>query len=158
MQVYESMVDEREVDLLPPTTQSLEDAPCGDTPIESVAMAPGASRSTDATMTDGADLCGDTPADETGTILWRHVAFHVVRSPNQGGANGLSAQITLPQTRGGDRSPKMWVDLLIGLFLNFLTHKALGSLPSFSMTPITCSTFSDISLLWRFMTMFSPRV
>ena len=66
----ESVMDEREVDLLPPTVvQSLDDVPCDDTAINSVAMAPGALRSTDATLTDGTDPCGDTPADETGVIL-----------------------------------------------------------------------------------------
>ena len=34
--------------------------------------------------------------------------------------------------------------------------KASGSLPVFSMIPIRCSTFSDVTLLWRFMTIFLP--
>jgi hypothetical protein len=49
----ESVMDERDVDLSPSTTvQSLEDAPCGDTRIEPVSMARGASRGTDATLAD----------------------------------------------------------------------------------------------------------
>jgi hypothetical protein len=49
----ESVMDERDVEISPSTTvQSLEDAPCGDTRIEPVAMARGASRGTDATLTD----------------------------------------------------------------------------------------------------------
>jgi hypothetical protein len=74
-------------------------------------MARETSRSTDATLTDRTDLCGDTPADETGTILWRHVAFHIVRNPNQGGPNDILAEIMLPHTRGGDESLRMSVDL-----------------------------------------------
>ena len=38
---------------------------------------------------------GDAPVDETGIILWRHVAFHVTRSSIQGQLNGLLAEITL---------------------------------------------------------------
>jgi hypothetical protein len=45
-----SAMGERDVNLLPHTTvQSLEDVPCGNTPIKLVAMARGASRNTDAT-------------------------------------------------------------------------------------------------------------
>jgi hypothetical protein len=108
----ESVIDKRGVHLLPPTTvQSLEGAPCGDTPIEPVAMAREASPSIDATLTDRTDSCGHTPADETRTILWRHVAFHIVRSLHDGGPKDLLPQITLPQTEGGDESLRMWVDL-----------------------------------------------
>jgi hypothetical protein len=150
-----SAMDERDVDIFPHTTvQRLEDAPCGDTAVKPVATARGASCSTDATLIDESDLGGDTPADGTGTILWRHVAFHVVRSPYQGDLNELLAQVTLPQTEDEmhvRRPPSGSV------CLNILTHKASGSLSSFRITLTRCSTFSDISLLWRFVTIFSPR-
>jgi hypothetical protein len=99
--LYKSVIDERGVDLLPPiAVQSLEDAPCDDTPIESVAMTRETLRSTTATLTDRTDFCGDTPADEIRTILRRHVAFHIVRSPNQGGPNDILAEIMLSQDIG----------------------------------------------------------
>ena len=43
------------------------------------------------------------------------------------------------------------------IYLDILTNKALGSRWLFVITPVRCSTSSDISSLWLFMMMFSPR-
>jgi hypothetical protein len=53
---------------------------------------------------------------ERGTMCWKHVPFHIVRSHIQGQPNEPLAQITQPRARGGDESPGMWVDLWIWLF------------------------------------------
>jgi hypothetical protein len=68
----------------PPPSRPRGDAPCGGGLIELVAMARGASHNTDVTLTDGMDASGDAPADDIGTILWKYVAFHIIRSPPKG--------------------------------------------------------------------------
>jgi hypothetical protein len=66
----ESVMNERGIDILPLiTVESPEDALCGDTLIELVAMARGASGSTDASLTDRTNFCGDTPVYEPRTIV-----------------------------------------------------------------------------------------
>jgi hypothetical protein len=103
-----SVMDKRNIKLLPPTSvQSIEGARCGYTQVEPVAMPRGASRSTGATLTDRIDFCRDTPAYKPGTILWRYIAFRIVRSPNRGDPNHLSVQIMLPCIGGGDESLEM---------------------------------------------------
>jgi len=54
---------------------------------------------TDVTSADGTDLSGDAPVDKIGTILWRHVAFHIIRSPIQGQPKELFAKIMLPRAK-----------------------------------------------------------
>jgi hypothetical protein len=66
--------------LLPTTTQSVEDALYDDIPIEPVAMARETLHNTDATLTDEMESCGDTSAHKAVTILWKYVAFYIVRS------------------------------------------------------------------------------
>jgi hypothetical protein len=114
----EPMMGERDVDPLALTAvQSIEGIPCGDTQVEPVAMARGASRSTDAILTDRTNSRGNTPADETGTLLWRHVAFYIVRSLLDRKPKNLLAQITLPQTESEDENKRMWVGLSLDRFI-----------------------------------------
>jgi hypothetical protein len=49
----------------------------------------------------------DVGAEETRTILWRHVAFHTIRSPVEGRPNILVAKLTLLHTKGEDRKPRV---------------------------------------------------
>jgi hypothetical protein len=105
--------DKGNVNPLSPTpTQSLGNAPHGDTSTKPVTMTRGASHSADVvlmdgTATDGMDLRTDASVDGLGTILWRHVAFRVVHSPIPGRPNELVALISLPGTKGEDRWPQM---------------------------------------------------
>lgn len=55
-------------------------------------------------VTDDGYLAGD---DETGTILWRHVEFCIVRNPESGRPNVLVAIVTMVHTKGEDRKPRM---------------------------------------------------
>jgi hypothetical protein len=55
-------------------------------------------------VTDDGYLAGN---EETGTILWRHISFHVVRSPIPDRPNVLFAIVTLLHTKGEDRKPRM---------------------------------------------------
>lgn len=55
-------------------------------------------------VTDDGYLAGD---DDTGTILWRHVDFCIVRNPVPGGRNVLAAIVSLLHTKGEDRKPRM---------------------------------------------------
>lgn len=55
-------------------------------------------------VTDDGYLAGD---EETGTILWRHVEFCIVRNPVPEGRNILAAIVTLLHTKGEDRKPRM---------------------------------------------------
>ncbi|GLA33112.1 hypothetical protein AnigIFM63326_002391 [Aspergillus niger] len=55
-------------------------------------------------VTDDGYLAGD---DETGTILWRHVEFCIVRNPEPGRPNILAAIVTLIHTKGEDRKPRI---------------------------------------------------
>ncbi|KAH2953360.1 hypothetical protein KXW43_006711, partial [Aspergillus fumigatus] len=55
-------------------------------------------------VTDDGYLAGD---DETGTILWRHVEFCIVRNPEPGRPNILAAIVTLTHTKGEDRKPRI---------------------------------------------------
>jgi hypothetical protein len=45
--------------------------------------------------------------EETGTILWRHVEFYIIRNPVPGRCNLLTAIVTLLHTKGEDRKPRM---------------------------------------------------
>ena len=45
----------------------------------------------------------DAGADGTRTILWRHVAFHIIRSPVKRRPNVLMAKLTLLHTECEDR-------------------------------------------------------
>lgn len=55
-------------------------------------------------VTDDGYLGGN---DETGTILWRHINFRIVRNPRSGRPNILIAIISLVHTKGEDRKPRM---------------------------------------------------
>jgi hypothetical protein len=57
----------------------------------------------DSSVTD--DEC-DAGPEVTRTILWRHVAFHIIRSPVQGRPNVLIAKVTLLHPKGEDRKPR----------------------------------------------------
>ncbi|EAW15091.1 uncharacterized protein ACLA_057470 [Aspergillus clavatus NRRL 1] len=64
------------------------------------------------TVTDDGYLAGN---EETGTILWRHVEFYIIRNPVHGCRNLLAAIVTLLHTKGEDRKPR------IGLLLSTRT-------------------------------------
>jgi hypothetical protein len=49
----------------------------------------------------------DTGVEETRTILWRHIAFHIIPSPVKGRPNILMAKLTLLHTKGEDRKPRV---------------------------------------------------
>jgi hypothetical protein len=49
----------------------------------------------------------DAGPEETGTIIWRHIAFYVVRSPVPGRPNILLAKITLLHTKGENNKPRV---------------------------------------------------
>jgi hypothetical protein len=55
-------------------------------------------------VTDDGYLAGK---EETRTILWRHIAFYIIRSPVPGQPNILFAIVTLLHTKGEDRKPRM---------------------------------------------------
>ncbi|KAE8386950.1 hypothetical protein BDV23DRAFT_196100 [Aspergillus alliaceus] len=55
-------------------------------------------------VTDDGYLAGD---NNTGTILWRHVDFCIVRNPVPGCPNILAATVTLLHTKGEDRKPRI---------------------------------------------------
>ncbi|KAF4210378.1 hypothetical protein CNMCM5878_004493 [Aspergillus fumigatiaffinis] len=55
-------------------------------------------------VTDDGYLAGD---DTTGTILWRHVQFCIIRNPEPGHPNILIAIVTLIHTKGEDRKPRI---------------------------------------------------
>ncbi|THC87241.1 hypothetical protein EYZ11_013313 [Aspergillus tanneri] len=55
-------------------------------------------------VTDDGYLAGD---DNTGTILWRHIDFCIVRNPVPGRPNILAAIVTLLHTKGEDRKPRI---------------------------------------------------
>ncbi|KAA8652094.1 uncharacterized protein ATNIH1004_000998 [Aspergillus tanneri] len=57
-------------------------------------------------VTDDGYLAGD---DNTGTILWRHIDFCIVRNPVPGRPNILAAIVTLLHTKGEDRKPRIFV-------------------------------------------------
>jgi hypothetical protein len=56
------------------------------------------------TVTDDGYLAGN---EETGTILWRHVEFYIIRNPVRGRRNLLAAIVTLLHTKGEDRKPRL---------------------------------------------------
>ncbi|KAL2859811.1 uncharacterized protein BJX67DRAFT_386620 [Aspergillus lucknowensis] len=56
------------------------------------------------TVTDDGYLAGN---EETGTILWRHVEFYIIRNPVRGRRNLLTAIVTLLHTKGGGRKPRI---------------------------------------------------
>jgi hypothetical protein len=56
-----------------------------------VSMARGISHSTDVILTDSIDFCGDIRADEAEIILWRYVAFYIVRGSDQDAFNDFMA-------------------------------------------------------------------
>ncbi|KAF5854957.1 hypothetical protein ETB97_010486 [Aspergillus alliaceus] len=56
-------------------------------------------------VTDDGYLAGDS---NTGTILWRHVDFCIVRNPVPGCPNILAATVTLLYTKGEDRKPRIF--------------------------------------------------
>lgn len=49
----------------------------------------------------------DTGPEVTGALLWRHIAFHVIRNPLPGRSNILIAQITLLHTKGEEKKPRV---------------------------------------------------
>jgi hypothetical protein len=109
-------MDERDADRLPPAMVHNPDyAPSGDALVEPVAAARGASRSMDATLTEGMDPDDDTFERERRTLRWRDVSFHIIRSRVQGRPNELLALSKSPQIRGGDSTFRMWVDPLLNL-------------------------------------------
>jgi hypothetical protein len=55
-------------------------------------------------ITDNGYLAGD---DETGTILWRHIEFCIVRNPKPRRLNILVAIVTLIYTKGKNQKPRM---------------------------------------------------
>lgn len=55
-------------------------------------------------VTEDGYLAGE---EETQTILWRHIAFYIIRSEVPGGPNVLSAVVTLLHTKGEYRKPRM---------------------------------------------------
>ncbi|KAL4891317.1 hypothetical protein BDV59DRAFT_66820 [Aspergillus ambiguus] len=55
-------------------------------------------------VTDDGYLNGD---ETTGTILWRHVEFYIVRNPVPGHRHILAAIVTLLHTKGEDRKPRI---------------------------------------------------
>ncbi|KAF7592473.1 hypothetical protein BBP40_000208 [Aspergillus hancockii] len=55
-------------------------------------------------VTDDGYLAGD---DVTGTILWRHVEFFIVRNPIAGHPNILAAIVSLVHTKGEGRKPRI---------------------------------------------------
>jgi hypothetical protein len=55
-------------------------------------------------VTDDGYLAG---SEETRTILWRHIAFYIVRSPVPGQPNIPFAVVSLLHTKGEDRKPRM---------------------------------------------------
>jgi hypothetical protein len=56
------------------------------------------------TVTDDGYLAGN---EETGTLLWRHIEFFIIRNPVRGRRNLLTAIVTLLHTKGEDRKPRM---------------------------------------------------
>jgi hypothetical protein len=55
-------------------------------------------------VTDDSYLGGN---DETRTILWRHISFYIVHNPQQGMPNLLIAIVSLVNTKGQDRKPRV---------------------------------------------------
>ena len=55
-------------------------------------------------VTDDGYLAGN---DKTGTILWRHVEFYIIRHPVPKRPNILAAIVTLLHTKGEDRKPRL---------------------------------------------------
>lgn len=49
----------------------------------------------------------DAGPEETGVMVWRHIAFHIIRSPEPGRPNILLAKITLLHTKGEDKKPRV---------------------------------------------------
>jgi hypothetical protein len=49
----------------------------------------------------------DAGPEEAGVIVWRHIAFHIVRSPVAGRPNILLAKVTLLHTKGEDNKPRV---------------------------------------------------
>ncbi|KAL2801601.1 hypothetical protein BJX63DRAFT_438656 [Aspergillus granulosus] len=60
--------------------------------------------SDDSTVTDDGYLAGN---EETGTLLWRHIEFYIIRNPVRGRRNLLTAIVTLLHTKGEDRKPRI---------------------------------------------------
>lgn len=154
----ESVMDERDIHLLPPTTiQNLEGSPCGYTQVEPVAMARGASRSTNAILTDRTNSYSHTPAHETSIVMWGMSLF-------------ISSVTLTMETRMifWHRSCCLRLKAEIKASECGLTFHWVGLFKmsdsqdirkSFviQQTPISCSIVSEISLSWRFTTRFWPR-
>ncbi|OJD10414.1 hypothetical protein ACJ73_09803, partial [Blastomyces percursus] len=49
----------------------------------------------------------DAGPEETGAIVWRHIGFHIIRSPVAGRPNILLAKVTLLHTKGEDKKPRV---------------------------------------------------
>ncbi|EGC45023.1 conserved hypothetical protein [Histoplasma capsulatum var. duboisii H88] len=49
----------------------------------------------------------DAGKEETATLLWRHIEFHIIRSPEEGRPNILLAKVTLLHTKGEDNKPRV---------------------------------------------------
>ncbi|KAI1931890.1 hypothetical protein LOZ66_006984, partial [Ophidiomyces ophidiicola] len=56
---------------------------------------------------DHVDDAYDAGPENTGALLWRHIQFHIVRSPVKGRRNILLAKITLLHTKGEDKKPRV---------------------------------------------------
>lgn len=49
----------------------------------------------------------DAGPEETGALVWRHIEFHIIRSPLAGRPNILLAKVTLLHTKGEDKKPRV---------------------------------------------------
>ncbi|OJD24573.1 hypothetical protein ACJ73_04067 [Blastomyces percursus] len=49
----------------------------------------------------------DAGPEETGALVWRHIEFHIIRSPLAGRPNILLAKVTLLRTKGEDKKPRV---------------------------------------------------
>ncbi|OJD21511.1 hypothetical protein ACJ73_07150 [Blastomyces percursus] len=49
----------------------------------------------------------DAGPEETGTLVWRHIEFHIIASPLAGRPNILLAKVTLLHTKGEDKKPRV---------------------------------------------------
>ena len=92
----------------------------------------------------------DTGAEETRTILWRHVVFYIIRSPVKGRPNIPVAKLTLLHTKGEDRKPRVSVGCPV--ISCWYTDPSIPVKPlSSSMNLIRCSIFWAIFWPWLSM-------
>ncbi|KAI1943088.1 hypothetical protein LOZ66_000783 [Ophidiomyces ophidiicola] len=65
------------------------------------------SKNDDTFIKDHIDDAYDAGPENTGALLWRHIQFHIVRSPVEDRQNILLAKITLLHTKAEDRKPRV---------------------------------------------------